>query len=97
MTQQLYFACDWHDAPSAESVLTTSSIEAMQGRHLSQYFGYGKASDSSVFYGYGWIAEDKPSGVMHWHNGGNNDFYAFLGRPVDEDLLITWLSNEGEK
>ena len=87
----------WHDVLSGESVLTASSIEAMQGRHVNQYFGSDEVSDSGSFYGYGWVTEDGPSGVVHWHNGGNEHYYAFIGRHVDEDLVIIGLSNEGKE
>ena len=84
----------WHDVLSGESVLKASSIEAMQGRHVDQHFGSDEASDSKGFYGYGWVTEDKPSGAIRWHSGGNGFFYAYIGRQIDEDLVIIGLSNE---
>jgi CubicO group peptidase (beta-lactamase class C family) len=86
----------WHDVLSGESVLKASSSETMQGRHVDQHFGSDEAYDSKGFYGYGWVAVDKPTGVLRWHNGGNGFFYAFFGRQIEEDLVIIGLSNEGE-
>jgi len=87
----------WHDVLSGDSVLTASSIQAMQGRHVDQFFGHDKTSALKAFYGYGWVTEDRPEGVVHWHTGGNGYFYAFIGRQIDEDLVIIGFSNEGEK
>jgi len=81
----------WHDVLSGESVLTASSIEAMHG--------HSELSKSAGFYGYGygWVTIEKPSGVVHCHNGGNGYFYAIVQRHVDEDLVIVGLSNQGEQ
>ena len=86
----------WHDVLSGESVLTARSIQAMHARHVNTSHDSDEASELKAFYGYGWITEDIPSGVAHWHTGGNNYFYAYIGRQVDEDSVIIGLANEGE-
>jgi len=85
----------WHDVLSGESVLKASSIDTMQGRLVDEQFGGDVDSNSKGFYGYGWVTQDTPQGVVHWHTGSNGYFYAFIGRHIDEDLVIIGLSNEG--
>ena len=83
----------WHDALSAKSVLRADSIDAMQGRQVDETSGRGNAGVR--FYGYGWVTEDMPPvGVVHWHDGGNGSFHAFVGRAADEDTVVITLANE---
>jgi len=85
----------WHYTLAGESVLTASSIETLQGRHVDQSLGSDETSDLEAFYGYGWVTQDTPSGVVHWHTGGNHAFYACIGRLTDEDSIVIGLANEG--
>lgn len=77
----------WHDALAGESVLTASSIDALQGRHV-------KTNKSGQDYGYGWFTMDTPVGTLHLHNGSNGHHYASMRRFDDEDLVIVMLANE---
>jgi len=77
----------WHDALAGESVLTTSSIEALQASHVDEGFG-------GSFYGYGWVTEETPAGPLRWHNGGNGFHFANFLRFTDEDLVVVMLANE---
>jgi len=89
----------WHDVLSGESVLSATSIEALQSRHVDESLGREDADKKGVkFYGYGWVTQDDPSiGIMHWHTGGNGYFIAGIIRGIDEELVVIILSNEAHK
>jgi len=77
----------WNNALAGESVLSASSIEALQAPHADEGSGFS-------FYGYGWVTEDTPAGPLHWHDGGNGFHFANVLRFVEEDLVVIMLANE---
>lgn len=86
----------WHHILSGESVLSSRSIESLQGRHVDKTLGADAADEAgSEFYGYGWNTEDSSEvGVVHWHTGHSGYFASFMGRAVEEDAVIIVLANE---
>jgi len=77
----------WHNALANETVLSVSSVEALQASHADEGGGFS-------FYGYGWVTEDTPAGPLRWHDGGNGFHFANILRFVDEDLVVIMLANE---
>jgi len=85
----------WHDALSGVSVLSASSLEAIQGRHIDVATDPDSDDASGEeFYGYGWSIFDTPQGDALFHDGGNGFHLALFARLVDEDLAIILLANE---
>lgn len=80
----------WHDALAGESVLSASSVEALQRPHAVK-------NSSGVGYGYGWNIVDTPVGDLYWHNGSNGHHYATMSRFTNNDLIVVMLSNEKNK
>ena len=78
----------WNDALSETELLSASSIESLQARHVD-ISGHG-----STFYGYGIWATDSPIGPLHWHGGANGFNYAQMLRFIDDDLVVIILSNK---
>lgn len=80
----------WHDALAGGSVLSASSVETLQERHVA-------TNQNGEYYGYGWITEDTPVGDLHWHNGSNGHHFASMLRFSDEDLVVVMLANDLNK
>lgn len=77
----------WHRALQDGAILSPEALARYQT-------GYVPFSESGL-YAYGWGVRTSPAGTpVLTHNGGNGIFFAWIGRFVEEDILIIHLTNE---
>ena len=77
----------WHRALQDGVILSPQSMERYQT-------GYVPFSEDGL-YAYGWGVRTSPAGTpVLTHNGGNGIFFAWIGRFIEEDILIIHLTNE---
>lgn len=77
----------WHRALQDGAVLSPEALARYQT-------GYVPFSESGL-YAYGWGVRTSPAGTpVLTHNGGNGIFFAWIGRFIEEDILIIHLTNE---
>lgn len=77
----------WHRALQDGAILSAEALARYQT-------GYIPFSESGL-YAYGWGVRTSPAGTpVLTHNGGNGIFFAWIGRFIEEDILIIHLTNE---
>src|SRR5262249_9439384 len=79
----------WHQALNGNRVLAESEKKKLFTPYVLETPG-GPTS-----YGYGWVIQKTNRGTrLAWHNGGSDEgFPSYIGRYLDENAVIIFLSN----
>jgi CubicO group peptidase (beta-lactamase class C family) len=79
----------WHLALNGNSVLSAAEKKKLLTPYVLE------TSGGPTSYGYGWVIQKTNRGTtLAWHNWGSDEgFTSYIGRYLDEDAVIIFLSN----
>jgi CubicO group peptidase (beta-lactamase class C family) len=77
----------WHVALQGDEILDQRAKE----RLFQAYVREEPGGDSH--YGYGWVILKTDDGRVAWHNGGNGWSYGEIARLLDEEVMVSWITN----
>jgi len=83
----------WHEALNTNEILNKEAKQKLFFKHILE------ETDGDSYYGYGWVIQELENEVkVHWHDGGNDIFYAQMFRFTEkQNSTVIILSNQASE
>ncbi|WP_075344610.1 serine hydrolase domain-containing protein [Tenacibaculum agarivorans] len=83
----------WHEALNTNEILNEEAKQKLFFKHILE------ETDGDSYYGYGWVIQELENEVkVHWHDGGNDIFYAQMFRFTEkQNSTVIILSNQASE